>query len=367
MKTILVYGLKNVIGGIENYLMMMHKYLHNDLKFVFIVEEAETFIYEKQIKENNGEIVFLPERHSFGPYKEKLRKVLKEYKGVTDTFYCNVGHISFDIIPVKMALSEGYRVITHSHSAMQEPIKLFRYRIRQDVLRSIAMLQLRHLRVERLAVSERAGDYLYKGRKYRIVSPGIEISRFRYNEAVRTRIRNQLSLNDDYVLGFVGRFVSVKNPLFLIDVLNKFKQSFSNTKLLLVGDGDLKDEMRARAKESGVEESVVFVGEVKNPEDYYQAMDVLLAPSLSEGMPLGIMEAQSAGIPCVCAKGNFPATIDVTGLVRFCSLENGAEGWSKELQDLKSLDIDRIAMNDTVKNTGLNIENASKQLLKILR
>ena len=160
---------------------MMHKYLHNELKFIFIVEEANTFIYSKQIEENDGEIVFLPERHKFWAYREKLEEVLKGYKGQSNIFYANVGHISFDIIPIKMALSEGYRVVTHSHSAMQEPIKYFRYRLRQDILRSVAMLRLRNSEVERLAVSERAGNYLYRGKPFRIVTPGIEVERFKYN------------------------------------------------------------------------------------------------------------------------------------------------------------------------------------------
>ena len=366
MKTLLVYGLKNVIGGIENYLMMMHKYLHQDLKFVFVVEEADEFIYAKQIEENNGEIVFLPERHNFGSYREKLQKILKGYRGVADIFYVNVGHISFDIIPIKMALSEGYKVITHSHSAMQEPIKSIPYRIRQGVLRTVAMIQLRNAKVERLAVSERAGDYLYKGKSYQIVSPGIEVTRYRYDPQVRAEVRERYSLANDFVLGFVGRFVAVKNPLFLLDILYDVKQHIPNTKLFLVGDGALKEEMIDKANRLNLGENMVFVGEVKQTEDYYQAMDVLLAPSLSEGMPLGIMEAQSEGVPCICAKGNFPENIDVTGLVGFCSLESGAEAWSNKAQAIFSMEINRFDMNETVKKSSLNIENAAKKLLEVL-
>lgn len=367
MKTILVYGLKKVIGGIENYLMMMHKYLHQDLKFVFVVEEADEFIYEKQIEENNGEIVFLPERHNFSLYREKLLRILKGYRGTTDTFYVNVGHISFDIIPIKMALSEGYKVITHSHSAMQEPIKSLPYRVRQGILRTIAMIQLRNAQVERLAVSERAGNYLYKGRAYEIVSPGIEVTRFRYDPSIRTEVRNRYNLNDAYVLGFVGRFVAVKNPLFLLDILYVVRQHIPNAKLLLVGDGAMIDELKGRIRQLDLEDEVVFVGEVKQTEDYYQAMDVLLAPSLSEGMPLGIMEAQSSGVPCICAKGNFPETIDVTGIVHFCSLENGAEEWCKKVRELYSIDVNRNDMNEIVKASDLNIVNAARKLLEVLR
>lgn len=366
MRTVLVYGLTNVIGGIENYLMLMQKYLYNDLSFVFLVEEVDKLIYEDAITSNNGKVEYLPDRHKFQEYNEKFHEILKKYKARTNTLYVNISHISFDIIPIKIGQSEGYRVVTHSHGAGQEPIKKLRYRIRHTVLRFVGNIRLKYADVERLAVSKRAGDFLYHGRPYKIVAPGIEVSRFIFNKEKRNEFRARFGLSNNVVLGFVGRIVAVKNPLFLIDILQATKRRIQNVKLLIVGDGDLKEEMMDKASLMGLEKDIVFAGEVTNVQDYYQAMDVLIAPSFSEGMPLGIMEAQSAGVPCICAKGNFPETIDVTGIVHFCSLGDGAEAWSNKVQDIYSMDIDRFAMNETVKKSSLNIENAAKKLLEVL-
>lgn len=366
MRIVLVYGLTNVIGGIENYLMLMQKYLCNDLSFVFLVEEVDKLIYEDAIANNNGEVEYLPDRHKLKEYSEKFHEILKKYKSRTNILYVNISHISFDIIPILIGKSEGYRVVTHSHGAGQEPIKILRYRIRHAVLRFIGNVRLKYADVERLAVSKRAGDFLYHGRPYTIVAPGIEVSRFVFNKEMRNEVRDRFGLNNDVVLGFVGRIVAVKNPLFLIDILQATKRKIQNAKLLIVGDGTLKEEMMNKASLMGLEKDIVFVGEVNNVQDYYQAMDVLIAPSLSEGMPLGIMEAQSAGVPCICAKGNFPENIDVTGIVHFCSLEDGAEAWSNIVQDIYLMDIDRLDMNETVKKSSLNIKNAAKELLEVL-
>lgn len=366
MRSVLVYGLTNAIGGIENYLILMQKYLKEDICFVYLVENVEHFIYENTVRENKGEIEYLPDRHRFQEYQEKLREVLKRYKSKTDILYINVSHISFDIFPIKIGLSEGYRVITHSHGAGQEPIKRLRYRIRHTILRNIGNIRLKNSDVERLAVSKRAGDFLYHGKPYKIISPGIEVDRFKYIEKVRKEIRGRYHIEDEIVMGFVGRLVMVKNPLFLIDVLYNCKQQNIKTKLMIVGDGELRDEIKEKAEREGLLEDVLFVGEVKNVQDYYQAMDVLLAPSFSEGMPLGIMEAQSAGIPCICAKGNFPETIDVTGTVKFCELNLGGKHWAKEVKSICAQVVDRVYQNEVVKKSPLNIENAAQRLLEII-
>lgn len=367
MKTILICGMKNIVGGCENYLLLMHKYLYKNLKFIFLIEETDNFIYKDIILKNNGEVVFLPQKRILKQYIEKFRQTLRNYKKETNTVYVNVNTISFDIIPIKIAIAEGYTVVTHSHNApLTRQVKGIYYKTRHLILQNIGLARLKHSKVERLAVSQRAGDFLYRGMPYKIVSPGIEVLKFRFNEQVRNSIRNQYRLQDAVVLGFVGRLAIVKNPLFLIDVLQSTKQRIFNVKLLIVGDGDLMSEIMKKAVKMGLADDVIFSGMVSNVNEYYQAMDVLLAPSFSEGMPLGIIEAQSAGVPCVCAKGNFPETVDVTGIVHFCDLESGGSGWSNVVENILSGTVDRTGMNDTVGKTDFNIENASKKLLDIL-
>ena len=299
-------------------------------------------------------------------YKQHLSALLRKYKEETKIFYVNVGHISFDIIPISMALKRGYRVITHSHNAMQEPIKRFDYRLRQAILRFIAMNRLRNLNVVRLAVSAQAGDYLYKGIPFEIITPGIETERFQFNHTVRDAYRKELGFENCLVLGYVGRLVSVKNPIFLIDILRELNNAGRSVKLIIVGDGDLKEKILLKAEESGVQDLLVLTGNVNNVPDYLCAMDVLLAPSLSEGLGLFIVEAQAAGLPCVCASGNIPETIDVTGEVVFEDLHAGSVKWCKEIDRVLSSKLDRRAMNKKVELSSFNITNASRNLLEVI-
>ena len=373
MKTILVYGLKNMIGGAETYLLSMQHQLIDEIKFVFVVEQTgdfsctNGFIHSEQVIANGGEIEYLPERHNFKEYIKSYKLVLNNYKRYTDTLYVNVAHISFDIIPIIIAIKEGYKVVTHSHNAMQEPIKNIVYKIRQRVFHKIAVLKLRHMNVVRLAVSQRAGDYLYCDKSYTEVSPGIDVERFVYDESVRNRLRLRLNVTNNVVLGFVGRLVPVKNPLFLVDILCEIKRSVPTAKLLIVGDGDLREAMESKIKSKLLENDVVFVGAVNNVYDYYCAMDALLLPSLSEGLPFVTLEAQCVGVPCVCAKDNIPKAVDVTGCVRFCSLESGAVQWCTEITEVLSIHPNRKRMNLAVHDSDYNIKNVAKKLLGILK
>lgn len=366
MKTILVYGLKNVIGGIENYLMMMHKHLHKELRFVFLIEETDHFLYQNEVASFHGIVEFLPERHRIIDYIRILETILKKYNKETDTVYVNIGHISFDILPIRMALKENYKVIVHSHNAMQEPIRRMDYRIRQSILRLIGMRRLKNLDVKRLAVSFEAGDYLFCGKPYEIVTPGIEIEKFCFNSDVSKKCKERLSIDGCIVLGYVGRLVSIKNPLFLIDILKEMNNRGHCSKLLVLGDGDLKDEMIAKASEAGMLDSMLLLGEVSNVCDYLQTMDILLAPSLSEGLGLFVVEAQAAGLPCICAKGNIPTTIDVTGQIVFEDLQTGSSRWCDDIERVLYANRDKTKMNILVGQSEFNIENASRRLLEVI-
>lgn len=369
MKTVIVYGMNNVVGGIESYLLNLYRCIYKNIKFVFFVEnvtDRNSFIYKDEIEQHGGSYEFLPDHHRVKEYIKQFKKLLKKYKDECEIIYVNFNNIAFDIVPINIAMRQKYKIITHSHNAMQEPIRNWKYRTRNNILRNVGIWRLSRLKVERLAVSKSAGEYLYAKRAFKVFFPGIDTNKYSFNEKMRKDVRESLALHEAIVVGFVGRIVAVKNPLFLIDILKEMNRASLNAKLLIVGDGIMKDELSDLAKSSGFEKNIIFVGVVKNVQDYLQAMDVLVAPSLSEGMPLAVAEAQSIGVPCICAKKNIPKKVDVTGSVVFCELENGGKGWSSAIQKILVKGVDREAMNLAVKKSTLNIENASMNFLKIV-
>ena len=171
---------------------------------------------------------------------------------------------------------------------------------------------------------------MYGNHRFDIVPPGIEMDKFKYSEENRRRIRELYNCENHFVLGVVGRLVSVKNYEFAIQVFARVKELCNECEvsMLIVGDGELRHMLEKYVDELGISQCVHFVGMTNKVSEYYSAMDCLLGTSFSEGLPLGIVEAQVSGLRCICADGNYPKEIAVTDLVEMLPLSVGSDVWA---------------------------------------
>ena len=193
-----------------------------------------------------------------------------------------------------------------------------------------------------------------------ILKNAVNTNRFLYDSARRERIRSQLSIPPDApVIGHVGRFVDAKNHLFLIDVFARIREENSRALLLLVGDGELRPQIEKAIAERNLTSSVIMIGLQDNVWDFYQAMDVFTFPSIYEGLPVSMVEAQAAGLPC-CVSSSVPAETAITDLVTFLPLESGADAWAKVIPEKAAEP--RRNMLDAIQAAGYDISATSKWL-----
>lgn len=151
----------------------------------------------------------------------------------------------------------------------------------------------------RLACSEKAGNLLYPNKDFIILKNAIEIEKYVFNPVIAKEVREEFGLGDDLILGAVGTIKEVKNPLGMVDILNAVVQQKPNTKLLWVGnDGGMKQQVIEKIENNNLSDRVVFSGVRSDVHRLLQAMDAFLMPSFSEGIPVSMIEAQAAGLPC---------------------------------------------------------------------
>jgi len=361
MKKVLVFGYSFPIGGIENYLLNLREELKSEVDFSYIVEDEGA---DRASKADPSFIIIPKARDSIKEYAKQLSSVLKSQRKDIDVFYANISNFKIEnYIALRLALHYQYRIVVHAHAAMGNEIQGLLHKLIHSFILHRCGNIVSKASVKRLAVSEKAGQYLYQGKSFEVVVPGIWTDKFRFDDALRTAYREKLSLTDCIVLGFAGRLVSVKNPLFLIDILSELKARGQNARLLVLGDGDLKDEMLKKAAALKVSDLMTLTGAVSNVQDYMQAMDILLAPSFSEGLGMFVVEAQSSGLPCICAKGNIPESVNVTGEVVYEALQAGPKVWCDDIISVLSKSRDRVGMNEKAEKTDFNIKNSARRLL----
>lgn len=182
-----------------------------------------------------------------------------------------------------------------------------------------------------LACGQDAGKWLFKDKQFTVIQNGRDLSKFAFNPEKRKEMREKLGLENEIAIGHVGGFVPQKNHKFLIDIYRAISEKNSNTKFFCVGDGQEKQKIEEKAK--GLD--ITFTGNIDYVPDFLQAMDVMVLPSLFEGLPLVAVEWQAAGLPFVMSNTISDETI-FTDFVEKMSLEESAEEWANAILSLIS-------------------------------
>lgn len=216
-----------------------------------------------------------------------------------------------------------------------------------------------------------ASEYFYNENiinspKHHIINNAIQTKDYAFDEAVRNEIRKEYKLEDKYVIGHVGRFQYQKNHEFLVDVFNEYLKLDNKAVLMLVGQGEGEEAIRQKVADLGMTENVMFMGVRSDVNKLLQAMDIFVLPSHFEGLPLVLVEAQTAGLPCYASKDVITKESDVTGNIEFISLDDGDKKWAQIIYDNKKSD-DRNKYTQLVIDAGFDINTETNKFINYIK
>lgn len=204
---------------------------------------------------------------------------------------------------------------------------------------------------------------MFSGAPYQLLKNSIDVSKYKFDSRRRSAIRNELKIPENtFVIGHVGGFREVKNHAFLLDIFAELQKRRNEAKLLLVGDGPLRSEAEQKVKSLGLENNVIFTGVRSDVNELMQAMDVFVFPSLYEGLPLTLVEAQAAGLPC-CVSNTVSAEAAVTGNIHFLSLQAEPGSWAEEIL-LNAENFERCDTTSEIVRAGYDISACAVALEK---
>lgn len=172
-----------------------------------------------------------------------------------------------------------------------------------------------------------------------------------------------MNVEDKLVIGHIGRFNEQKNHKFLIEVFEKIKEKNKNAILILVGKGNLEDEIKKQVKQLNLEDSVMFLGTRKDIPNLLMSMDILVFPSLYEGMPNTVIEAQATGLKCIISD-TITREANITGLVKYLNISNTSIEWSNII--INDLNYKRENITQKIKEKGYDIKDATNEFINVI-
>lgn len=296
------------------------------------------FVFKKTFQNNIYEVVHI---HSEVAYKVLLYAFIAKISGIK-------------------------KIIVHSHSSCVDGDYIFL----KKILHKFCKLLLPFFTNIYVACSEDAANWMFdkkiiKKGNYTILKNGIIPRQFLYDDDKRFYWRKKLKINDnDLLIGHVGALKPVKNQSFILDILANLYCEYSNIKLLLVGNGTDMRKLKDKASSLGIQANTIFFGNSDKVNELYNAMDLLLFPSLFEGVPMTLIESQASGLP-ILASSVITPEVKVTDLITFENLKSNVDVWINDIKEIMKKNNNRTGYNSIIESSDFNIRVSAKKLAYI--
>ena len=348
------------IGGSQVLVINLLRAIdRSKVQFDFIVDRPESDELAATVRELGSRIYSVPT--FVGHNIREVQKAWDQFFLEHPEYKILHSHVrSYASIYLPIAKRHGLKTIIHSHSTSNGKGLV-------SAVKKVLQFPLRYQADFLFACSQEAGRWLYGKyavlqNNYRMIPNGVDCKRFVFDKAARNCIRNQWGISENAkVIGHIGRIHESKNHGFLIDVFAEIRKHDESIKLLLVGDGELRNEAEHKCKQLGIHESVVFAGAQTDTPGYYCAMDLFLFPSKWEGLPVSVVEAQACGLPCVLAD-TITKDIRLTNLVEYLPLNLGVQAWAQRVAE--RLSEPRKPLENVQQLTAFDIEAVAQELLE---
>ncbi len=314
--------------GIETFIMNVYRNIdRKKVQFDFLDHNKETGAFDSEINTLGGKIFKLNKlsgkyflryehdlKHFFTAHREY--KIIHSHLNLLSTFTLKTAKKMQ--VPVRIA---------HSHSS------LFLNTGLKKMIKLYAKSQMNKYATDKFACSEKAGIWQFGKSEYdagnvKIISNGIDIDKFRFSTKKQNELKNKLGIkSNEIIFGHSGAFRKVKNHKFLLEVFFEIKQKLNNSKLILVGDGNLRQSIKDHAEKLGILNDCIFTGSVENVNDYLSVMDCFIFPSIYEGLGISIIEAQVSGLLCFVSD-TIPNEAKISDKYFSLPLTTSAENWA---------------------------------------
>lgn len=353
MKRIFMVGYSTDKGGVESYIVNLCSQL---------LKEKYEVIYDWPKMEIDGKTWIRPRnRHNYIAYKKFWNRFFKENH--FDVLYYNTCDIvSIDMLNFAKKAEVPVRIIHSHNTGNQEEIDK-EINIVHKLMEKSNRKNIHKFATHLLACSKSAGDWMFGKHSYQVIHNGIDLPKYKFDVKKRNDVRSQYGISEGKLFGCVGRLDPQKNPIFAEKIAEVVIKLNSDTTFVFVGDGELANKVKSIVKANNLEDKIIFLGAVDNVNEWMSALDCLVMPSLFEGLPFVLVEAQAAGLPCVVSS-TVSKEANFTGLLQFIDLDSSEKVWAESI--LKVCGIERKDYMEKLVEAGYSIKNTAKEVCEII-
>lgn len=344
-------------GGAETMIMNLYRNIdRSKIQFDFVVHTEDNCFFDDEIRKLGGRIFRIPtykgKNHlSYSNYWKSIFENHSEYRIIH-------GHVR-STASIYLNIAKKYNLVTIAHSHSTSSGKGL-----PAVVKNTLQYPIRYIADYCFACSLSAGKWLFgqktiKKNNFYILNNAISAHEFTFNIDSRNKIRKEFQIENQFVIGHVGRFHELKNHEFLIEIFKSVYEKNRNAILMLVGDGELRKKIEKKVNDLGLTNQVVFTGVRSDIPELLQAMDVFVFPSFYEGLGIVAIEAQASGLPCVVSD-TLPNEVLITNLIKKESI-NGTKGWIEKISTYFD-GYNRFDTYDQIKSKGYDIKDSTEWL-----
>lgn len=354
-RRVLLYAESWAVGGIEAYIMTLIRNLPSDyVELVVFTVHNQVSPFDNELRSKK-----ITRYNIFDGYKPnqitRLTAGLNKFSKIIDKLKPDVVHINtmngMGFTYSWIAKRKGVPTrIVHSHNSdVGEGHKILK-----RVAGALGRVLFGRTANIRLACSKVAGQYLFGNASFEIVRNGIDTNRFTFSQSKRVEVRNELGISNSTLLfGNPSRLSRAKNPLFQLEIFAEILKIQPDARYLMLSSGDMVEEVLQNINRLGIEKSIILVNSRSDPESWYSALDVLVFPSIFEGMPIVPVEAQCSGLPVVLSN-TISSEVGITNLCSTLSLDVGPAVWSECAVQQAKRHVNRTSYSKVVREAGFD-------------
>jgi len=318
------------IGGSQSMVLNIHESLdRSKIQFDYIIDHPTHLYFAEKVKKLGGKIYTMPTFKGFNYFE--VRSAWKCFFKQHPEYKILHSHVrSYASLYLPIAKKAGLKTIIHSHSTSNGSGL-------SSIVKRVLQYPLRYQADYFFGCSKEAGEWLFGKKivdspKYHILKNAIDVEKYAFNMDNRVKLRSELGLGNKLTFVHVGRFHPAKNHLFLLNIFSEIHKRNPNTALLLVGDGELRSSIERQIAELSLKNNVLLLGCRSDIPCILHAADCFLFPSIWEGFGMVAVEAQAAGLPCICSE-SVPKSVMVTKHCLFVPL-NEINAWVENAEKI---------------------------------